>query len=263
MSFNTIIFTNHDGLAWIQLNRPERLNSFTREMHCEVRSALDVIEQDESIRVLVLTGTGRGFCAGQDLGDRQPGADNAPPDLGESLDRDYNPLIRRLINLPVPVICGINGVAAGAGVSIALACDIAIAASTAKFVLSFSKLGLVPDSGASWLLPKLIGQSRALGLALTGEPISADQAERWGLIWASVDADLYPARLEEIAIKLASGPTRGLAATSKLVRSASQHSLEQHLDLERDTMKLLGQSRDYQEGVAAFTQKRPPRFKGY
>lgn len=262
MSFETIIFTCADGIARITLNRPTRLNSFTKSMHAEVRSALDIIERDERLRVVVLTGAGRGFCAGQDLADRQPVSDGKPPDLGTSLERDYNPLIRRLVNLPIPVICGVNGVAAGAGVSLALAGDIVVASRTAKFVLSFSKLGLVPDSGGSWILPKLVGQSRALGLALTGEPITAEQAEQWGLIWTSVEPDLFTEKLEELVTQFASGATRGLGATKKLIRSASQHSLDQQLDLERDIMRSLGQSSDYQEGVAAFTQKRPPRFEG-
>jgi 2-(1,2-epoxy-1,2-dihydrophenyl)acetyl-CoA isomerase len=211
---------------------------------------------------LLITGAGRGFCAGQDLNDRAVSPEGGSVDLGLSVERYYNPLIRRLTSLDMPVICAVNGVAAGAGANIALACDIVLAARSAKFIESFAAIGLIPDSGGSWALPRLVGQARALGMALTGEPIGAEQAADWGLIWKCVDDAALMAEAEALALRLAAGPTLGLAATKRLIRSTWQKSLDTDLDDERDLMRLLGASADYREGVAAFLEKRRPNFTG-
>jgi 2-(1,2-epoxy-1,2-dihydrophenyl)acetyl-CoA isomerase len=262
MAYETILFEIADGAARLTLNRPERLNSFTVQMHEEVADALSKVEGDASARVLVITGAGRGFCAGQDLSDRAvaPGADGI--DLGESLENRYNPLVRRLAALAKPVICAVNGVAAGAGANIAFAADIAIAAKSAKFIQSFCNIGLVPDSGGTWILPRLAGQARAMGLALTGEAVSAEQAEQWGLIWRAVDDEAFAAEIDALTKKLAQGPTKGLAAIKRAIRGAWTNSLDVQLDVERDLQRELGRSADYREGVAAFSEKRPPKFTG-
>jgi len=214
------------------------------------------------VRAVLLTGAGRGFCAGQDLGDRAVAPGGASVDLGDSVERYYAPLIRQLSTMAKPVICAVNGVAAGAGANIALACDIVIAARSAKFIQSFANIGLIPDSGGTWILPRLVGQARALGLALTGEPLLAEKAESWGLIWKCVDDDALMAEAGTLAAKFATGATRGLAETKRLIRDAWLQSLDAELDLERDAMRALGQSDDYKEGVAAFAAKRPPVFAG-
>jgi 2-(1,2-epoxy-1,2-dihydrophenyl)acetyl-CoA isomerase len=262
MAFETIILSMEGGAARLTLNRPDRLNSFTVKMHEEIASALDEIEADKTIRVLLITGEGRGFCAGQDLSDRAvtPGAE--APDLGESVEKRYNPLIRRLTALPMPVVASVNGVAAGAGASLAFAADICLAARSAKFIMSFANIGLVPDSGSSWALPRLAGQARALGLALTGDPLSAETAADWGLIWKCVDDDRLGEETDALAARFASAPTRGLAETKRLIRGAFARTLTEQLDLERDRMRDLGRSEDYREGVDAFLTKRKPSFKG-
>jgi 2-(1,2-epoxy-1,2-dihydrophenyl)acetyl-CoA isomerase len=247
-----------DGIARITLNRPDRLNSFTRAMHAELRDALAHLGD---ARVVILTGAGRGFCAGQDLNDRAV-APGEPVDLGETVEESWNPLIRTLASLPQPVIARVNGVAAGAGANIAIACDLVIAAKSAKFIQSFSALGLIPDSGGSWHLPRLVGQARALGLALTGEPISADQAAEWGLIWKAVDDDQLDTEVDAVAAKLASLPPLGLAAIKQIIRTSWSRSLDEELDLQRDEMRRLGFTQDYREGVAAFLEKRPAKFIG-
>jgi 2-(1,2-epoxy-1,2-dihydrophenyl)acetyl-CoA isomerase len=258
----TILFTSTDGVARLTLNRPDRLNSFTVQMHQEVTAALATVEADESIRVLVLTGAGKGFCAGQDLNDRKALSAGSEVDLGNSVEKYYNPLIRRLSALRVPVICAVNGVAAGAGANIALCCDIVIAARSARFIESFAKLGLIPDSGGTWFLPRLAGQPRALGLALTGDPLSAELAAEWGLIWKCVADDQLASEVDALALRFAAGPTRGLAATKTAIRGAWSRTLDAQLDVERDLMRELGQSADYQEGVAAFLEKRSAVFTG-
>jgi 2-(1,2-epoxy-1,2-dihydrophenyl)acetyl-CoA isomerase len=263
MSFNTILLELDSGIAKLTLNRPDRLNSFTVEMHEEVRAALDQIEADPSIRTLILTGAGRGFCAGQDLSDRAVAPGGEGVDLGESVEKWYNPLIRRLTNLPIPVICAVNGVAAGAGANIALAADIVIAAKSAKFIWSFSSIGLVPDSGGSWVLPRLLGQARALGLAMTGDPLPAETALSWGLIWSAVEGDQLSDEANALATKFASGATRGIARTKEAIRSSFERTLDDQLDLERDFMRELGKTDDYKEGVDAFLNKRKPVFKGH
>ncbi len=262
MAFETIQFDVIDGVARLVLNRPERLNSFTAQMHGEVAEVLAVTEADDAVRTLLLTGAGRGFCAGQDLSDRAVAPGSAPVDLGDSVERYYAPLIRRLATMDKPVICAVNGVAAGAGANIAFACDIVFAARSAKFIQSFANIGLIPDSGGTWILPRLIGQARALGLAMTGEPLSAEDAERWGMIWKCVDDDALEAQSMALARKFANGPTRGLAATKHAIRGAMLQSLDDELVIERDLMRELGNSADYKEGVAAFMAKRPPVFTG-
>ncbi len=262
MSYKTIEFSIEDGAARLTLNRPDRLNSFTVEMHGEMRDALDRTASDDSVRTLLITGAGRGFCAGQDLADRAvaPGGDGV--DLGESLEERYNPLIRRLTSLPMPVVCAVNGVAAGAGANIALAADIVIAARSARFIQSFANIGLVPDSGGTWHLPRLIGQARALGMALTGEPVSAETAADWGLIWKAVDDASLMDEANALIAKFAAAPTSGLAQTKRAIRTAFERTLDEGLDLERDLQRALGRTEDYREGVDAFLNKRKPAFKG-
>jgi 2-(1,2-epoxy-1,2-dihydrophenyl)acetyl-CoA isomerase len=262
MSYQTIVFELSNGIARLTLNRPERLNSFNTTMLDEVRQALTAVERDTSARVLVLTGAGRGFCAGQDLGDRVVAPGGAPPDLGASIERGYKPLILALRRLPLPIIAAVNGVAAGAGANIALACDLVLAARSATFVQAFSRIGLVPDSGGTWLLPKLVGQARAMGLALLGEKLPAEQAAQWGLIWRCVDDGELGGEVDALARQLASAPTRGLARTKQALLEGWSRTLEEQLDLERDYQQELGRSADYAEGVAAFMEKRAARFTG-
>jgi len=253
-----IILSIDSGVARITLNRPDRLNSFTRAMHAELAEALDAAAE---ARVIILTGAGRGFCAGQDLNDRAVAPGEAV-DLGETVEASWNPLIRRLAIMPQPVIARVNGVAAGAGANIALACDLVVAARSAKFIQSFSALGLIPDSGGSWHLPRLVGQARALGLALTGEPLPAEKAADWGLIWKCVDDEALDAEVDALAHKLAALPPLGLAAIKSLLRTTGTRTLDQELDLQRDEMRRLGFTADYREGVAAFLEKRQPTFTG-
>jgi 2-(1,2-epoxy-1,2-dihydrophenyl)acetyl-CoA isomerase len=262
MSYGNVLFEIADGIARLTLNRPERLNSFNDAMHAEVRDAIGRVRADASVRVLLLTGAGRGFCAGQDLGDRAvaPGAD--PVDLGASIDRNYKPLVLALRALALPVVCAVNGVAAGAGANIALACDIVIAAKSASFVQAFSKIGLIPDSGGTYLLPRLAGTARAMGLAMFGDKLSAEQAASWGLIWRGVDDAELPATVDAVLKQLASAPTRGLAGTKQAIYAGAGNTLEAQLDLERDLQRELGKSADYREGVAAFAEKRAPKFVG-
>jgi 2-(1,2-epoxy-1,2-dihydrophenyl)acetyl-CoA isomerase len=262
MAYETILLSIGDGAARLTLNRPERLNSFTVQMHEEIAAALDRVASDDSVRVLLITGAGRGFCAGQDLSDRAVAPGGAAPDLGESVEKRYNPLIRRLTSLPTPVVAAVNGVAAGAGASLAFAADICIAARSAKFIMSFANIGLVPDSGGSWALPRLAGQARALGLALTGDPLPAETAADWGVIWKCVADDALGGEADALVAKFAAAPTRGLAETKKLIRGAFARTLDAQLDLERDQMRALGRSEDYREGVDAFLNKRKPAFKG-
>ena len=256
--YRNILFSHEGGIARLTLNRPDRLNSFTVQMHEEVADALSGLGE---ARVLVLTGAGRGFCAGQDLGDRAVAPGEAV-DLGESVELRYNPLIRRIASLEMPVIARVNGVAAGAGANIALACDIVIAAKSAKFIQSFASIGLIPDSGGTWALPRLVGQARALGLALTAEPLPAEKAAEWGLIWKAVEDDQLDAEVDALAARFASGPTRGLARIKKMIRESWGHSLDEELDLQRDAMRELGFGEDYREGVAAFMEKRVAKFTG-
>ncbi|MBV9724153.1 MAG: 2-(1,2-epoxy-1,2-dihydrophenyl)acetyl-CoA isomerase [Gammaproteobacteria bacterium] len=261
MSYQNIHFDVSGGIARLTLNRPDRLNSFNAAMHAEVRTALASVRSAQT-RVLILTGAGRGFCAGQDLNDRAVAPGAAAPDLAESIEKNYKPLVLALRELPLPVIAAVNGVAAGAGANIALACDLVIAARSASFVQAFAKLGLVPDSGGTWFLPRLVGPARALGLALLGEKLPAQQAAEWGLIWRCVeDAELGPV-VESLALQLAAAPTRGLARTKQAIYEGLNRTLREQLDIERDYQGELGRSADYAEGVAAFAAKRAPRFTG-
>ena len=263
MTYETILFDLADGAARITLNRPEKLNSFNVKMHSEIADALGRVEADPDARVLLITGAGRGFCAGQDLSDRAVAPAGPKVDLGQSLEKYYNPLIKRLVALPMPVVCAVNGVAAGAGANIAFAADIVLAANSAKFIQSFAQIGLVPDSGGTWILPRLVGQARALGLALTAQPITAPQAEEWGLIWRAVADDQLAAEADALVTRFATAPTAGLAAIKRLIRSSGGHDLDGQLQLELEAQRQLGLTADYAEGVAAFMEKRPAKFSGH
>ena len=262
MNYEQIRFETGDRIARITLNRPDRLNSFTAQMHAELRDALARVTGDDDARVLVLTGAGRAFCAGQDLSDRSVAPGAAPVDLGASIEDNYRPLVLSIRNLPLPVVCAVNGVAAGAGANIALACDIVIATKSASFIQAFCKIGLVPDSGGTYFLPRLVGSARAMGLAFFGDRVSAEQAAEWGLIWKCVDDGEFVATTDAMAAQLADAPTAGLAAIKRALYASSGNTLEQQLDVERDAQRALGNSADYREGVAAFLEKRAPRFSG-
>jgi len=262
MDNSPILFERADGIARLTLNRPDKLNSFNVAMHEQLRDALLQIRADKTLRVLVLTGAGRAFCAGQDLSDRAVAPGGAAVDLGESIDKYYGPLVLALRRLPLPVICAVNGVAAGAGANLPLACDIVLAARSASFVEVFCKLGLIPDTGGTYFLPRLLGSARATALAMLGDKLSAEQAAAWGLIWKCVDDDQLVAETDKLARHFASAPTLGLARTKQALQASGLNTLEAQLDLERDSMRKLGHSADYREGVAAFMAKRPPRFIG-
>lgn len=264
MAYENILFTVQDGVARITLNRPDKLNSFTADMHAELRQALDSIQADPAVRVLVLTGAGRAFCAGQDLADpaMNAPADGRQPDLGNVVEQNYKPLVLRLQNLRVPTIAAINGIAAGAGASVALACDLVVATRSASFLQAFSKIGLIPDTGSTWFLPQRVGMARALGLAMLADKLPAEKAAEWGLIWAVHDDADFAAQIDALAAQLATMPTKALVRTRQAMHTAPSHTLEQQLSLEGGFMRELGWSHDYNEGVAAFMEKRAPRFTG-
>ncbi|MEI9804883.1 MAG: 2-(1,2-epoxy-1,2-dihydrophenyl)acetyl-CoA isomerase PaaG [Pseudolabrys sp.] len=261
MSDQPIRAKQRAGYRVITLNRPERLNAFNAAMHEALRAALGEAEADENCRALLITGAGRGFCAGQDLSDRvaKPGEKIVP---SNALETYYNPLVRKLRALPFPVIAAVNGVAAGAGCNIALACDIVLAARSASFVQAFARIGLVPDCGGTWFLPRLVGDARARGLALTTEPLSAEKAEAWGLIWKCVDDASLLAEAQHLCEHFASAPTQGLALIKRAFDASAANTLDAQLDLERDLQREANQTSDYAEGVRAFMEKRKPNFTG-
>jgi 2-(1,2-epoxy-1,2-dihydrophenyl)acetyl-CoA isomerase len=258
----SVLVSLEAGVLSVTLNRPEKLNALNPEMHVQLRAALERAADEPAVRALRLTGAGRGFCTGQDLAERDVSAGAAPIDLSVSLGSYYNPLVRRMRALPKPIVCAVNGVAAGAGANLALACDIVIAARSATFVQAFSKLGLVPDSGGTYFLPRLVGTARAMGLALLAEKLTAEQAVQWGLIWKVVDDERLAAEASELAATLASGPTKGFGLLKRALYASATNSLDAQLDLERDLQREAGLSTDYREGVSAFKEKRAPRFKG-
>ena len=250
------------GIWTLTLNRPDKLNSFNRALHHALRDALAQAEADPDCRCVILTGAGKGFCAGQDLSDRVQPADGEPPDLSVTLETLYNPLVRQLRAFPAPIVCAVNGVAAGAGANIALSCDIVLAARSAKFIQAFSRIGLVPDSGGSWQLPRLVGPARARALTLLATPITAEQAADWGMIWQAVDDDKLMEEARKLADGLANGPTAGYALIKQALEASASNTLDQQLDLERDLQRQAGRTPDYAEGVRAFMEKRPPKFTG-
>ena len=264
MEFDHIRYGCVDGVARLTLHRPERLNAFNAAMHVELRAALDAVQADASARVLLLAGAGRAFCAGQDLADPavrfEPGSQ--PPDLGAVVEREFAPLVQRFSDLRVPTVAAVHGVAAGAGASLALGCDIVVAARSASFIQAFSSIGLVPDTGGTWVLPQRVGMARALGLAMLAERLPAPQAADWGLIWAVHDDAAFPAEVDALVARLAAGPTRALVRTRQAMHAAARNTLAQQLALEAGYIRELGRSADYIEGVAAFMAKRPPHFRG-
>jgi 2-(1,2-epoxy-1,2-dihydrophenyl)acetyl-CoA isomerase len=261
MDETPVLVETHAGYRLVTLNRPQRLNSFNETMHRALMAALTDAEADSTCRALLLTGAGRGFCAGQDLSDRVANGD-ARPDLGHTIETFYNPLVRKLRALPFPVVVAVNGVAAGAGANIALAGDIVLAARSASFVQAFARIGLVPDSGGTWFLPRLVGAARARGLALLAEPLPAEKAEAWGLIWKTVDDDTLMGEAHKLVRHFAGAPTFGLARIKRALEAAETNDLDTQLDLERDLQRQAGASPDYAEGVKAFMEKRAPVFTG-
>lgn len=261
MEETPILVEKRAGYRIVTLNRPQRLNAFNEAMHRALKSALDEAEADQTCRALLLTGAGRGFCTGQDLADRLAKTD-FKPDLGGTIGTLYNPLVRKLRALPFPVVAAVNGVAAGAGANIALNCDIVLAARSANFVQAFAKIGLLPDSGGTWLLPRLVGSARARGLVLLGEPLSAEKAESWGLIWKVVDDKSLMVEAQKLCEHFATAPTVGLAIIKRALDASATNTLDQQLDLERDLQREAGSTPDYAEGVRAFMGKRAPKFTG-
>lgn len=265
MSEPALLVDKQDGYRVLTLNRPKQLNAFDASSHDAMRAALDEIEADKTCRALLLTGAGRAFCAGQDLSAVELPAPDRPPaqvDLGRTIDEDYNPMLRRLRALPMPVICAVNGMAAGGGANIAFSCDIVLAARSAQFLQAFAKIGLIPDCGGTWLLPHLAGPARARGMALLAEPITAETAERWGLIWKVYDDELLMGEAYALCAKLAKGPTSAYAATKRALDAAVTSTFDAQLDRERDVQRAMGREHDFNEGVRAFLEKRPAKFTG-
>ncbi|MBK6322576.1 2-(1,2-epoxy-1,2-dihydrophenyl)acetyl-CoA isomerase PaaG [Candidatus Aalborgicola defluviihabitans] len=262
MTYQHILFDVQNGVARLALNRPDKLNSFIGAMHVEIQAALNTIQSDKTIRVLVLSAAGRAFCAGQDLGDPEMAMGASAPDIGNVVEKYYRPLILSLQNLRVPTIAAVNGIAAGAGASVALACDLVIAARSASFLQAFSKIGLVPDTGGTWFLPQRVGMARAIGLAMLADKLPAEKAAEWGLIWQVVDDADLAATVDKLAAQLATMPTKALVRTRQAMHAAPTHTLEQQLSMEGGFMRELGWSPDYAEGVSAFMEKRAPKFTG-
>jgi 2-(1,2-epoxy-1,2-dihydrophenyl)acetyl-CoA isomerase len=262
MSGETVLVAKSGGVTRLTLNRPDKLNAFTVGMHAELRAALEAAGGDAQCRVVVLTGAGRAFCAGQDLDETRPGGDGVVPDGGSRLEQWYNPLVRLITTLEKPVICAVNGIAAGAGANVALACDLVYAARSASFLQAFARIGLVPDASGTWNLPRLVGPARARGLTMLAEPLPAEKAEAWGLIWKVVDDDKLEPEVSSVAGRLAGAATYGLALTKRALAQSSTNTLAQQLDLERDLQHLAGASPDAAEGIRAFLEKRPARFTG-
>ena len=261
MQFNAILLDIASGVATITLNRPDKLNSFTGEMHADLKQAMQIIQAERSVRVLMITGAGRGFCAGQDLSERMMG-DSETADVGSSLEKHYNPLLKQLRALPYPVICAVNGVAAGAGCNLVLACDIVIAARSASFIQIFSRIGLIPDAGGTYTLPRLVGTARAMAAAMLAEKVSAEQAEQWGMIWKCVDDAQLMMEANALARQLAGQATRALGLTKRAIYASATNTFDQQLDLERDLQREAAKSEDFREGVTAFKEKRPAKFTG-
>ncbi len=259
---DSILVSIDSGVQTITLNRPDKLNSFNPEMHTQLRSALDRAKSDDAIRCVLLTGAGRGFCAGQDLSEREMKESDTPRDLGATIEKYYNPLVKFMQALPKPIVCAVNGVAAGAGANIALACDTVVAARSASFLQAFAKIGLVPDSGGTYFLPRLVGTGRAMALAMLAEKLPAAEAERMGLVWKIYDDDKLMPEATAMCRHLATQPTRALGLMKQAIYAAGGNSLAQQLDLERDLQRQAGGSPDYREGVTAFLEKRKPVFTG-
>jgi 2-(1,2-epoxy-1,2-dihydrophenyl)acetyl-CoA isomerase len=257
-----LLVARADGVATLTLNRPDKLNAFTVELHRALAASLDAIAADATIRAVLLTGAGRGFCAGQDLAERAATMASGAPPGPSALETWYNPLIRRLRRLEKPVVCAVNGVAAGAGANVALACDIVLAARSASFIQSFARIGLVPDAGGTYVLPRLVGMARASALALLGEKLSAAQAAEWGLIWRVVEDAALMGEATALARHLAQQPTRALAFIKQALNASPANTLDQQLDVERDLQKEAAATEDFREGMAAFLEKRAPRFVG-
>ncbi len=262
MDYQNIIAEEKNGVGYLTFNRPKALNSFNVDMHREVAEVLNQWTKNPDVRCVVISGEGRGFCAGQDLGDRVVDPNAEAPDLGYSIETYYNPLIKTIVNMPKPVICAVNGVAAGAGANIALACDLVIAAKSANFVQAFCRLGLVPDSAGTWFLPRAVGHARAMGLTLLGDKLPAETAKEWGMIWDVVDDAELKTKVTELAERLAKQPTFGLSLIKKAIHQSSNNTFDEQMLLERDLQRIAGRSEDYREGVQAFMNKREPNFKG-
>ncbi|NUF38291.1 2-(1,2-epoxy-1,2-dihydrophenyl)acetyl-CoA isomerase PaaG [Acinetobacter lactucae] len=262
MDYQNIIAEEKNGVGYLTFNRPKALNSFNVDMHREVAEVLNLWTKNPDVRCVVISGEGRGFCAGQDLGDRVVDPNAEAPDLGYSIETYYNPLIKTIVNMPKPVICAVNGVAAGAGANIALACDLVIAAKSANFVQAFCRLGLVPDSAGTWFLPRAVGHARAMGLTLLGDKLPAETAKEWGMIWDVVEDAELKTKVTELAERLAKQPTFGLSLIKKAIHQSSNNTFDEQMVLERDLQRIAGRSEDYREGVQAFMNKREPNFKG-